>query len=193
MKEELNIREAKLVRLFTDPTKQAIVELCVREPRSIDQLAKVLKKNPGLIHYHLQPLLKHKLLILHSTRPARGMTEKKYIAAAKRFRVELEAGGESVTATSLKVSHVFRGVRQTLRRLEESAADEAFSQDFPVLGYRMILPLSAKAQQELAKQIQKLVKAFADRRGTKTDKLYGLAIGFGPMKSLDEDEEDQSN
>ncbi|MBI3660036.1 hypothetical protein HY230_06140 [Candidatus Acetothermia bacterium] len=186
MAEELTIRDPAVARLLMNEAKQAMLELCVREPRSIDQLSKILKKNPGAIHYHLQPLLKHKLLKLHSTRRARGITEKRYIATAKRFYVEVEAGQAGSKATT--ATTVFRRVTQLMRRLERSAAEEAFIRDRPILGYRLKLHLSPKTQREVVQAIQKLVKHFSAREGSSKDPFYGLAIGFGPMKEFGSDD-----
>ena len=75
-------------RLLPDGTKEEILNLLVREPKTISQLAKELELKPASIHAHVNEMLKSELLREASEWEKKHPTERYYEPNFPVFRAE---------------------------------------------------------------------------------------------------------
>jgi DNA-binding MarR family transcriptional regulator len=85
VKQVKKITDWAAMRLLAHPAREAIIEACGREPRSIQDLAKALGLNPGSVHNHVHKLKDAGYLEVVATRVVNGIVEQKYRCIAHHF------------------------------------------------------------------------------------------------------------
>lgn len=83
---ELTKEQAKLLE---SALRIQILRVLAQEPCTSKQVADVLERTPGNVHYHMQKLADAGLIELVDTQPVKGVTEKYYSAKTTQFKTEL--------------------------------------------------------------------------------------------------------
>lgn len=101
MLDELVIGDVATLRALTDRQRLQIMEAFVRrggEPRTVKEVARELGEAPTKLYYHVNMLEQHGLLIVADSRLVSGIVEKRYIPAARNFRVDRALLGDASAA-----------------------------------------------------------------------------------------------
>lgn len=77
------------VKLLGDSQRLAILQLLMRKPRTLSQLAELLASYPAQTRHHLKRLEEAGLVEIVATRQVRGFQEKYYRASANAYLVQL--------------------------------------------------------------------------------------------------------
>ena len=89
------IIDDKQNKLLQNALRIKIMHALSREAMTSKQVADLLRKTPGNVHYHIQRLYEGGLLELSDTRSVAGIVEKYYAAKASQFRFPGRAEGDS--------------------------------------------------------------------------------------------------
>lgn len=116
----------KQVKVLGSAIRIQILHLLKGNPKSAKQVADLLGRSPGSIHYHVQRLFDSGLIKLASTSQINGITEKFYTAEATMFEPPEYLGETSVGRL---ITHVLfnpeeldefkKDVRELVSRWEE--------------------------------------------------------------------------
>lgn len=85
--ERLFITSLETLRVFADPLRQQILDSVRTTPRTVKQIAVLLKRQPTKLYYHVKLLEDHGLIRAVDSRIVSGIIEKQYRAAAHRFEI----------------------------------------------------------------------------------------------------------
>ncbi|NGZ77605.1 winged helix-turn-helix transcriptional regulator [Saccharibacillus sp. VR-M41] len=85
--------DEKQNKLLQNALRIKIMHALARQPMTSKQVADLLRKTPGNVHYHIQRLYEGGLLELADTRSVSGIVEKYYTAAASQFHFPGSAEG----------------------------------------------------------------------------------------------------
>lgn len=98
MKNEANHEKKPLMPLTKEQAKLLesalriqILRVLSQEPCTSKQVADVLQRTPGNVHYHMQKLAEAELIELVDTQVVKGVTEKYYFAKTTRFKAAYPA------------------------------------------------------------------------------------------------------
>ncbi|KEO84259.1 ArsR/SmtB family transcription factor [Tumebacillus flagellatus] len=75
-------------KLLASALRMQIMNLIAETPRTAKQVADLLQKTPGNIHYHMQRLYDADLLELVDTRTVGGVVEKYYLSKGTQFNTQ---------------------------------------------------------------------------------------------------------
>jgi DNA-binding transcriptional ArsR family regulator len=77
-------------KLISNPLRVKIIYLLDEQPMTAKQVADVMGKTAGSIHYHIQQLFNSGILEIEETRENKGIIEKYYRSKATHFRLKDE-------------------------------------------------------------------------------------------------------
>lgn len=89
--------DEKQNKLLQSALRIKIMHALAKEPMTSKQVADLLRKTPGNVHYHIQRLYEGGLLELADTRSVSGIVEKYYFARASQFHFPGSAEGPDWT------------------------------------------------------------------------------------------------
>ncbi|MFD1737825.1 ArsR/SmtB family transcription factor [Bacillus salitolerans] len=114
---KINVEQSKLLG---SALRVKILALLADEPKTAKQVADLLEKSPGSVHYHVQLLFKGGLLKIVNTQEIGGIVEKYYQAVAKNFSPENQhtPPEDSISSTRLTTNLLLTKV-QSVQFLEE--------------------------------------------------------------------------
>ena len=82
------IKDMETLRAIADPLRTQILELLVKEPRTVKQVGEKLGLAPGKLYYHFNMLEKHGMIEVVETRQIANMLEKLYHATATEIELD---------------------------------------------------------------------------------------------------------
>src|SRR3954454_22240427 len=88
--DELTITDLEVVRIVSDRVRLRVLEAFGRSrgPRTVKQVATELGELPTKLYYHVNLLEGAGLLVVAESNLVSGILEKRYMPAAKSFRIE---------------------------------------------------------------------------------------------------------
>jgi DNA-binding transcriptional ArsR family regulator len=130
-------------KLIASAIRTQILDALGEVPRTAKQVADLLRKTPGNVHYHIQRLYEGELLELVETREVGGVVEKYYKAKSTYFTTDRRAGDPDQVALS-DLPHY---------NVKYSASHRSFGH----------LMLSEAEVQEVRKRLHELFAEFSSR------------------------------
>jgi DNA-binding transcriptional ArsR family regulator len=85
-----HVETLEQLRAIADELRMRILALLTNEPRTVTEVARLIKEAPGKIHYHVRELERLHIVKLVETREKGGILEKYYRAVAKSIMVPSE-------------------------------------------------------------------------------------------------------
>jgi len=175
------------------PLRSRLLMACVRDERSLTELAHDLGAPLAKLHYHLAPLLGCGLLTVSRVEPRAGRAVRYYRAVAESFLISLADMAEAPGARfgrELRQSLDDRGNRANLSLLhyldengrgdvrlidpeEGRAARRAFE-------YWKVLPLTREQRQSLAVEIDALIRRYETAGAGQGGELFLVHAAFAP-------------
>lgn len=188
------IKDLETLRVIADPTRTQILEILVKEPQTVKQVAEKLGITQGKLYYHFNLLEKHKLIMVVETRQKANMIEKKYRAKAGEVEVDpsllnftTEQGKESINALLTSVFNSTRDdIERSLKAREHHLQQGAKPQHRNALVKRIVSRISPTQADEFFERVCKLIKEFDESdydqlSDTKDENVpYGLTVAYYP-------------
>lgn len=189
--DELAISDLDVLRVLSDKLRLQLIEAFGRtmpEPRSVKDVAKELGQSATKLYYHVNLLEENGLLIVGSSQLVSGIVEKRYLPAAKQFRVDrrLLQGGVGLTPEGQEaivhaVESVFESAIDDLKR--SFAAGHVDAEDAPgkrrTVISRSSLRLTRKQAVKVAETLAAIL-ATPDNDADEEAENYGLMVAFYP-------------
>jgi DNA-binding transcriptional ArsR family regulator len=165
------LRDLDALRALVDSQRHQIVTLLMEAPLTAKELAEQLGIGRTRLYYHLDLLERHELIRVVDTRVVSGITERRYRAVARNFRVDraLLAG----EATGAEISETQAGI------IEAVAADlrlDSDPHDDELLVFRAFRRLSAARRRELRARLVELANEYAEDDPGGADLEFSIAL-----------------
>jgi Helix-turn-helix domain len=201
--DELIIRDLEVLRVISDRLRLRIVEAFGRThgaSRTVKEVAKELGEPPTKLYYHVNLLEQHGILVVAESNLVSGIMEKRYVPAAKSFRVDrrlLEErgaadGGAAGAAVADVLESVFESTADDFRRALAAGfleVGETTGQPERALLTRAAVRLTDASAANLVKALREIVETQDETEATNT---YALTVAFfrEGVDGMDEDEKE---
>ena len=187
VKDELLISDVDTLRTLTDRQRLQIMEAFARrggEPRTVKEVATELGEAPTKLYYHVNLLEHHGLLVVADSRLVSGILEKRYMPAARSFRVDRGLLGEASAAGPDGAGDLSDALGNVLDQATQSLrAALAAGQLVPGSGRNLVsygsLRLSAEQAERVRQVLAEIVETEESTDADATD--YSLTISFHPQ------------
>ncbi len=186
--DELTITDLEVVRIASDRTRLRVLEAFgrARAPRTVKEVAAELGEPVTKLYYHVNLLEGAGLLVVAESSLVSGILEKRYLPAAKSFRIErrlLESAGTSEAnedAVGAMVQSILDSTTDDFKRsLAAGLLERKNTPDQP-LGWvlsRGSLHLSEATARRLSAALREIL-ATADDDDADATGTYALTIAF---------------
>ena len=156
--DHLNITRPDQLHALGDPTRWRILGRLSEEPATVQELARALGAAKGTIAHHVRVLLASGLVRVAETRKVRGVVEKRYARAARKFR--LDEGDRQLAEASGERKLTNLPLRQALAEARPSQGSSYPDDPSMSLVVRARMPV-ARARR-FAQLVEALAAEFAD-------------------------------
>jgi transposase-like protein len=191
--DELVVSDLAVLRVLSDSLRIQLIEAFGRTrgiPRSVKEVAREIGQSPTKLYYHVNLLEEHGLLLVAESRLVSGIVEKRYVPAARQFKVDkslLRTAGSSDDPEGRAI------LGQTIETVLESTAEDfkraiaagiaAVGDDEPLprrtVLSRSSLRLRPADAQKIIEMLEALVATPDDDEAADAT-TYGLTLAFYP-------------
>ena len=99
-KDIIRIDNIKLLKAISDPTRKKIIEVLYEKPLTASEIADKISYPKDKIYYHIKKLQSNGILLIAESEKVKGITQNKFINAAKKFEIETALIGEDAPQVS---------------------------------------------------------------------------------------------
>lgn len=131
--QDLTISSAEQLHALSNPTRWAIIGRLNQGPASVQELSRAMGTAKGTIGHHVRVLDRAGLIRVVETRRVRGVTEKRYARAGRRFKLP---EGDAAAAIGAKHDVSTLPLRQAVAEARRSTGGDDPSTSF-ILRARM--------------------------------------------------------
>ncbi|MFJ4108480.1 ArsR/SmtB family transcription factor [Oerskovia enterophila] len=154
-------------RALASTLRVRILRICLDEPRTNKEIAKLLGKNPATTLHHVRTLVARGFLAAQPARTgARGAREVPYLATGRSWTADLGPGGQQVLLDAF---------------LEELSAADPASVDMGRLGLR----LDAEGREELSRRLNEVLEDFRQREPAADGEPWSVFVAIHHDTSRD--------
>ena len=93
-KDIITIDNIKLLKVISDPTRKMIIDILYDTPLTPSEIAEKISFPKDKIYYHIKKLQSSGILIIAESEKVKGITQNKFINAAKKFEIDPTLMGE---------------------------------------------------------------------------------------------------
>ena len=93
-KDIIRIDNIKLLKVISDPTRKKIIDVLYDKPLTASEISKLISYPKDKIYYHIKILQSNGILIIAESQIVKGITQNKFINAAKKFDIDPTLIGE---------------------------------------------------------------------------------------------------
>ena len=112
-KEVIRIDNIKLLKLISDTTRKKIIDVLYDSPLSASEIADDISFPKDKIYYHLKKLQSSGIIIIAESEKIKGITQNKFINAAKKFEIDSKLIGEETP----------KAIKKTEKKADNSETD----------------------------------------------------------------------
>jgi predicted ArsR family transcriptional regulator len=171
------VSDWRVLGVMAHRLRREILRLCWSEPRSVSELAGILKVNPGTALYHVRRLEAVDLLHLADTEKKRGVIEKRYRSVGRTVSFQPPAD----EATTECLAPLLVTIGKALRAIDPALAVQRRT---ALVGHIAEARIGVAQQQVVAQRLAKLAH-YLERLPSDPDGVpMVLAAGFGPQAEL---------
>lgn len=196
------INDFETLRVVADPLRTQVLELLVRQPQTVKQVAEKLGLAPSKLYYHFNLLEKHGLIRVVETRLIANMVEKLYQATAADLDVEpgllqfsTDQGKESIH--DLLTSFLDATKEDLVRSMQARAAaleQGADPRPREVVVNRLTSRIPEARHKEFMQRVLDLIMEFGEADHAEEDEAenmqaYALTVAFYPSYFFAGDEQ----
>jgi len=171
------------IKIFSDPYRMRIIEtfMGTEEPLTTKKVADSMGEVPAKVHYHVQKLLKIKIIELDHIEVINGINAKYYKLVNDSFSIEMKKDG-SLTSKMNRISKVqnilinhIDAYKKDVLRATEGFSNITDDIAFGGMFYRKDLYLN----EEDAQKVQKIVNDLIDKysKNDKDKERHSMLIG----------------
>ena len=99
-KDIIRIDNIKLLKIISDPTRKMIIDVLYEKPLTASEIAEKISYPKDKIYYHIKKLQSNEILIIAESEIVKGITQNKFINAAKKFEIDPTLIGEEKTTST---------------------------------------------------------------------------------------------
>ncbi len=195
--ERFTITTLEQLKVFADPLRQQIVELVMKTPKTVKQVAAEIGLAPTKLYYHFNLLEELGFISVTETRIVSGIIEKQYQASAETFAIQrslLNPGSEEGGGLETALDAMIEPIR---REIMEGAANGVIDmgQDAPISRRLRIsrerITLTEAEAEIFYKRMDDLIAELDQkkRENPSEDRSayeYQILIGVYPLKRADD-------
>jgi len=93
-KDIITIDNIKLLKVISDPTRKMIIDILYDTPLTPAEIAEKISFPKDKIYYHIKKLQSSGILLIAESEKVKGITQNKFINAAKKFEIDPTLMGE---------------------------------------------------------------------------------------------------
>jgi DNA-binding transcriptional ArsR family regulator len=196
------IKDMETLRAIADPLRTQILELLVKEPRTVKQVGKKLGLAPGKLYYHFNTLEKYGMIEVAETRQIANMLEKLYRATATEIDLDpsllsftTDLGKESIhTLLTSSLDSTRDDLVRSLQARAYNLEQGAKSQPRKAFVKRAISRIPDDKADQFTERVLALIEEFekaddAPGEGTADLQTYAFTVVFYPSYFYHEEEE----
>jgi DNA-binding transcriptional ArsR family regulator len=197
------VKDLAVLRVLSDGLRLQLIEAFGRTrgvPRSVKEVARELGQSPTKLYYHVNLLEEHGLLLVAESRLVSGIVEKRYVPAAKNYKVddsllktaELSEGSEGRDVLAQAIDSVLASTADDFKRA--IAAGFARLGDDAASPRRTVLSKSnLRLRPEDAAKVIAMLEELAERDDDDSQdaSTYGVTLAFYPRAGADEDPDER--
>jgi DNA-binding transcriptional ArsR family regulator len=164
------------LRALSDALRMAVIRELRAAPKTVSQLAALLREPANKLHYHVTELEKHGLVEVVETRQKGNLLEKYYRASAEFFRVDphlFDDGPEALEAHYENVVSLLDTTAMELRRAMQAGRITASGLGEAVRTL-LYLKLSPEEAVELRERLGELIREFREK--SRPEAAQGVAL-----------------
>lgn len=192
---EYVVNDLDTLKVLADPLRIQIIELVTHEPRTVKQVAAVLKMPPTKLYYHVKLLEEHNLIQVVDTHIVSGIVEKQYQATALSYHVNKALFSPTSPSGMEGLDVMLHGLfEDTKTDIEASVAGGAIDVHAPEDGDRPInrtlmiarntLHLMPEQAEEFYRRLRALLREYLSEdeklSGNPSEQTYGLLVTLYP-------------
>ena len=115
-KDILRIDNIKLLKVISDPIRKQIIDVLYDDPLTASEIADEINFPKDKIYYHIKKLQSSGILIIAESEKVKGITQNKFINAAKKFEIDESLLGDqpSPLIKESKTKSVKKNIDETL-------------------------------------------------------------------------------
>ena len=184
-KDIIKIDNIKLLKVISDPTRKMIIDVLYDKPLTASEIAEKLSYPKDKIYYHIKKLKTNGILIIAESEIVKGITQNKFINAAKKFEIDPTLIGEETQPSTDKKNdgeteaQEIESIEEAVENTDPEKEDQPQTADNPLLASLLKAkgkPVGQIHQEETSTQQTKLsadkdgppstdpVRIIADRR-----------------------------
>ncbi|MFL3045376.1 MAG: helix-turn-helix domain-containing protein [Candidatus Neomarinimicrobiota bacterium] len=155
-KDIIRIDNIKLLKIISDPTRKMIIDVLYEKPLTASEIAEKISYPKDKIYYHIKKLQSNEILIIAESEIVKGITQNKFINAAKKFEIDPTLiGEEKTTSTDDKGSaetdsqEINTAKEDVIEQIEPQQGDRLDTADNPLLA--SLLKAKGKPQGQIPK------------------------------------------
>lgn len=181
------------MRAIADELRQRIVRELLTEPRTVTQVADILRLAPAKVHYHVRELERVGLLKQVFTREKGGILEKYFRPVARSLFVEEHLLQQTRPEEYIELtSHILGDVRTSFIDALSRTVEHPQEHDFMTLRLSHLW-ITPEEFTELKHDIEALERRYADRRGIDGEREVSfVVVANEPGAATDEGTVDES-
>lgn len=173
------------VHAISTKARRRILQLLVDEPMTVTQLGRALEMPPPTVQHHVRELMRVGIVRLVATRERRGILEKYYRAAARRFLLPKDPlAGRSPTEQLQTVNELLEDVSHHVSAVLSGYSGEEASEDVVQLAVRVLF-LRPDDLSDIVRQIEAILEPYRDPRDPSLDRehiVVHLAVPTHPSR-----------
>ena len=139
-KDIIRIDNIKLLKVISDPTRKMIIDVLYDKPLTASEIAEKISYPKDKIYYHIKKLKVNGILIIAESEIVKGITQNKFINAAKKFEIDPTLIGEEKTtsiddkgAADTDSQDIDTAKEDVIEKIEPQQGDRLDTSDNPLL------------------------------------------------------------
>ncbi len=193
--ERFTITTLEQLKVFADPLRQQILELLLKTPKTVKQVAAEIGLAPTKLYYHFNLLEELGFITVTETRIVSGIIEKQYQATSETFTIERsllnpgsEAGGGLETALDAMIDPIRMEILQgAANGVIDMSNDAPLARRLRI--WRSLSLMSEAEAEKFYERLDKLVaeldikkKAGEEPEPDESAFYYQLLVSFYPVR-----------
>ena len=152
-KDIIRIDNIKLLKVISDPTRKKIIDVLYDKPLTASEIADIISYPKDKIYYHIKKLQTNGILIIAESEKVKGITQNKFINAAKKFDIASSLNVEETPRPSKSEEKEEADKQEIDDAIEDDSENTEIENDTPTPEGNPLLASLMKAKGRPAGQI----------------------------------------
>ncbi|MBK7896840.1 MAG: helix-turn-helix domain-containing protein [Candidatus Promineifilaceae bacterium] len=190
--QEFLVDDLEVLKVIAHTTRLDILQ-SLKRPKTVKEIAKLLKLPATKLYYHVNLMEKHGLIQVVETNIVSGILEKKYQVVAHNYRIDNRLLTDQPAASQeleQMLNTIFDVTRTEIRRTVQQTEQNPFADDKHIgILWRASLRLTPEQHAEFYGRLQTLLQEMGQynpQNSAENETLYGLTLAYYPIHAQDE-------